>query len=144
MADNNAYYAYIGTNSVRGSQGIYSVRIDAVTLEPEIIQTVPAYNSGSLAMCADGGFLYAAVEGMTFEGYASGGIIAYKAAEDGMLEKLNEQRTFGQRTCCVAADASGQNAYACNFYEGTMAAFHVEENGAVCPARFVVYPPEET
>ena len=61
-----SYYAFIGTNSVRGSRGIYTLRIDAETGIAKIMSTAPAYNTGCLALSQDGGILYAAAEGMTF------------------------------------------------------------------------------
>lgn len=72
-----SYYAFIGTNSVRGSRGIYTLRIDAETGIAKIMSTAPAYNTGCLALSQDGGNLYAAAEGMTFDGYADGGVMAF-------------------------------------------------------------------
>lgn len=137
------YHAYIGTNSIRGSQGIYSVRVDADTLNAQIISTSPIYNSGSLTLSSNGQLLYSAVEGMTFEGYADGGAVAYHIQKTGELERINGQRTFGQRTCCIAVDSAARHVYACNFYHGTWTAFDVDQNGALLPARYVVNPPED-
>ncbi|MCI9297152.1 MAG: lactonase family protein [Lachnospiraceae bacterium] len=141
---NSYYQAYIGTNSVRGSRGIYCVRIDAETFEPELIAAEQAYNSGSVALDQKGKFLYAASEGMTFEGYADGGVSAYEIGMDGTLKKLGGQRTYGQRTCCVAVDEKGENVYACNFYKGTFSAFPVADKGGLYPAKYVIKPPAET
>ena len=99
-----SYYAFIGTNSVRGSRGIYTLRIDAETGIAMIMSTAPAYNTGCLALSQDGGNLYAAAEGMTFDGYADGGVMAFRVNQDGSLHRLNGQRSYGQRTCCVAVD----------------------------------------
>lgn len=137
------YYAYIGTNSVRGSRGIYTLRIDGDTGAAEVISTAPAYNTGGLALSRDERNLYAVAEGMTFQGYADGGVTAYRIREDGSLARLNGQRSHGQRTCCVAVDEAKKNAYACNFYEGTWSAFGLEDDGALQPARLVVAPPED-
>lgn len=136
------YYGYIGTNSVRGSQGIYSVRIDALTLEPEIVSTSPIFNSGSLALSEDDRFLYAAVEGMTFEGFADGGVVGYKTGSDGALTKINGQRSHGQRTCCVAVNDWAGQVYACNFYRGSMTVFERSGDGRLQPAKMVIDPPD--
>ena len=137
-----SYYAFIGTNSVRGSRGIYTLRIDAETGIAKIMSTAPAYNTGCLALSQDGGNLYAAAEGMTFDGYADGGVMAFRVNQDGSLHRLNGQRSYGQRTCCVAVDREKKNVYACNFYKGTWSAYALQENGALSPARLVVAPPE--
>ena len=77
------YQAYIGTNSVRGSQGIYSIRIDADSFEAEIIAATQAYNTGGVALDRTERFLYAINEGMTFDGYADGGVSAYRIERNG-------------------------------------------------------------
>lgn len=140
----DCYYAFIGTNSVRDSRGIYTLRIDAATGATEVVSTAWAYNAGGLALSRDGKHLYAASEGMTFEGWADGGVSAYQVGPGGRLTRLNGQRSHGQRTCCVAVDGDGKNAYACNFYEGTWSAFPLTEQGALEPARLTVAPPEDS
>ena len=62
------YIAFIGTNSVRGSQGIYTVQIDGDSLQAKVISTQEAYNTGALALSHSKKYLYAASEGMTFGG----------------------------------------------------------------------------
>lgn len=136
------YHAYIGTNSVRGSRGIYSVRINGETLEAKITSTAQCYNSGSLALIRDGSRLYAAVEGMTFEGAADGGIVAFRVSADGTLKRINGQRSHGQRSCCAAVNASSDMAAVCNFYRGTCSLYPLDADGALHPASQVLYPPE--
>lgn len=130
------YYAYIGTNSVRGSRGIYTVAVDAETLQPTIASAHPAYNSGSLALSADERCLYAITEGMTFRGLADGGVVGYAAGRGGAMTELGGERTHGQRPCCVAVDK--HNVYACSFFHGTMSILPLAENGRPLPARLVV------
>ena len=138
------YQAYIGTNSVRGSKGIYTVHVDTDTLEAEIVSTTPIYNSGSVALSRDESLLYAAVEGMTFNGYADGGVVAYRTSRKGVLTKINGQRAHGQRTCCVAVDDVKKNVYACNFYRGSLSVFDMAADGGIFPARLVINPPENS
>jgi len=144
MTFKSFYQVYIGTNSVRGSKGIYTVHVDADTLEPEIVATTQNYNTGSLALSADDGWLYAAVEGMTFDGYADGGVRSYRTHENGNLEVLNGQKANGQRTCCVAVDDLSKYAYACNFYRGSFSVYDLEADGRLKPARLVIEPPANT
>ena len=56
------YIALIGTNSVRNSQGIYTVHLERGTLKASVVSTQSAYNTGALALSADGRRLYAASE----------------------------------------------------------------------------------
>lgn len=140
MSDSR-YFAFVGTNSVRGSQGIYSVRIDGDTLQPELACTHQVYNTGALER--HGSRLYAASEGMTFKGLADGGVYAYSWDENGMLTEIGAQPSHGQRTCAVCVDEAGTTAYGANFYQGTFAAWPLDENGAPGPARMVIAPPEE-
>ena len=145
---NSFYQVYIGTNSVRGSQGIYTVHVDGETLVPEIVSTTPFYNSGALALSGDDHFLYAAVEGMTFDGLADGGVVGYQTGignpseANTVLRKINGRRAYGQRTCCVAVAPSTKSVCACNFYDGTLSVFDVDAKGYMSPARLVIKPPD--
>lgn len=137
------YLAYIGTNSTRGSLGIYTLSVDAGTLQPAILSTCQAYNSGSLALSADDRCLYAVAEGMTFRGLADGGVTGYATSEDGRLRELGGARTHGQRPCCVAVDQTRHHLYACSFFGGTLSMFPLADDGAPLPARIVVPPPTD-
>ncbi len=136
------YYAFIGTNSVRGSRGIYTIAIDAGTGRAEVVSTVQAYNTGGSALGMDEKNLYAAAEGMTYDGLASGGVTAYRVEPDGSLKKLNGRNTFGQRTCCVAVDDRKSFVYTSDFYVGTWSAYPLEADGSLGPASVTVAPPE--
>lgn len=140
---NKSYYrAFIGTNSVRGSRGIYTLEIDGQTGAAEVVSTTQAYNSGCVALSRDEKYLYAASEGMTFHGLASGGVTAYHIEKNGTLTELNGQPSHGQRTCCTAVERAGKNVYGCDFYVGTWSAYPVDEDGSLQPARLTVAPPE--
>lgn len=138
------YHAFIGTNSVRGSRGIYTIEIDAETGDARVIAATQAYNSGGVALSRDEKNLYAASEGMTFDGYASGGVTAYRIEADGSLTRLNGQRSYGQRTCCTAVDRAKRNVYGCDFYVGTWSAYPVNEDGSLQPPRLTVAPPPDS
>lgn len=141
MDHQSKYYAWIGTNSVRGSQGIYTIEIDANSGVSKVVSTTQVYNTGRLALSADQHNLYAASEGMTFDGFASGGVTAYQIAPDGSLERLNGQRSSGQRTCCVAVDQAKRYAYGCDFYVGTWNAWPLNQDGSLQPASLSIAPP---
>lgn len=140
----NCYRAFIGTNSVRGSRGIYTIEIDGDTGSAEIVSTTQAYNTGCVALSRDEKNLYAASEGMTFDGHASGGVTAYRVEKNGELTKLSGQRSYGQRTCCVAVDSAKEHVYGCDFYVGTWSSYPVDESGSLQPARLTVSPPGDS
>lgn len=134
------YFAFVGTNSVRGSLGIYSIYINGETLEPSIVNTHQVYNTGALELSDN--CLYAASEGMTFKGLADGGIYAYNFDKNGLLTEIGAQRSYGQRTCAISIDTGRKNAYGANFYKGTFAKWPLDSNGAPKEASYVIAPPD--
>lgn len=122
------YYAYIGTNSVRGSRGIYCLKVNAETLGLEITDTCDFYNAGGLALSRDERALYAACEGMTFHGYADGGIAGF-AVGDGSVAETGWALGKGQRTCCVSVSPDGTAAAAASFMNGMLTLYHVDGDG---------------
>lgn len=136
------YIAFVGTNSVRGSQGIYSVAIDCETLVPTLAATHQVYNTGTLAISKKRPLLYAGSEGMTFQGVADGGVYGYSFDETGRLTQLGAARSYGQRTCSVALAEDESAVYGANFYRGTWAKWPLDAQGAPQSASLVVEPPE--
>ena len=114
------YTAWIGTNTMRNSLGIYTVSINGDTLRGEIKHTEKAYNTGALALSKDGKRLFAASEGMSFMGYGSGGVMSYRIDGGGKLVYLNGTPVWGQRPCCLALDESRNTLYSANFYGGSI------------------------
>lgn len=123
------YDIFIGTNSVRNSEGIYIFRLDKKSGRLEKQGTTPAYNTGSLAISKNGNRLYAVSEGMTFLGKASGGVMAYDIGENAALTLLSQKPTMGQRPCCLNLDDEAGALYASNFFGGSMAVFRVTDDG---------------
>ncbi len=122
------YYAYIGTNSVRGSRGIYCLKINAETLRTEITDTCDFYNAGGIDLSRDEKALYAACEGMTFHGYADGGIARFTVG-DGCLAETGWALGKGQRTCCVSVSPDDKTAAAASFMNGMLTLYRVSSDG---------------
>ncbi|MBO5999826.1 MAG: beta-propeller fold lactonase family protein [Lachnospiraceae bacterium] len=129
------YTVFIGTNSVRGSKGIYSLQmgIDGI---PAVVSAAPAYNSGYLA--PGGGRLFAVSEGMTFRGRATGGVTAYDIGENGTLTETGWQYTDGQRPCCLCAKGDGSEVIVSNFFGGLLHVYPVGPDGSVKEARLTI------
>ncbi len=126
------YQVFIGTNSVRGSRGIYTLSLTGAG-DAAVTHTTPAYNTGYVSL--GGGRLFAVSEGMTFQGQASGGVMAYDIAPDGALTLTGTAVAGGQRPCCLSAHPDGSEVYVSNFYGGLMQAFPVAPDGALLPPR---------
>lgn len=135
------YTAWIGTNTMRNSLGIYTVSINGDTLRGEIKHTEKAYNTGALALSKDGKRLYAASEGMSFMGYGSGGVMSYRIEEGGKLVYLNGTPVWGQRPCCLALDESRNTLYSANFYGGSISMVPLCDDG-VGPVRKIITAPK--
>ena len=129
------YDVFVGTNSVRGSRGIYSLRLSNGRLSQRF--THPAYNAGYLAL--RGNDLFAVSEGMTFDGLASGGLVRYAVRPDGRLHETAHIVTGGQRPCCVCADE--HDAFVANFYGGLCSAFPYDDTGRLEPPRMTIDEP---
>lgn len=138
----NGYTAIIGTNTMRDSLGIYTVAIDGETLQGEIKYTERAYNTGALALSSDGKSLYAASEGMSFMGYASGGVMAYTVEDDGKLTYRNGVPVWGQRPCCLDLDEGRNMLYSANFFGGNISMIPLKEDGGVDAVKQIITAPK--
>ena len=125
------YTAFVGTNSTRNSKGLYTITIDFETLIPTISSTTSSYNSGALKISSDNKYLYVTQEGMTFAGFANGGVVAYKINEDFSLSLLNGLPSKGQRPCSICVDRDNKNLYVVNFFGGSLAHFSINKDGSL-------------
>lgn len=135
------YLAFVGTNAVKNSKGIYSVVIDGETFRSELVSTQWAYNAGGMAISQERDILYAVTEGNTFHGYADGGVTGFRFDNSGKLYELGWARSHGQRTCCVSVDAAERNAYGANFISGTWVKWPLADDGAPLEAAYAIPSP---
>lgn len=140
------YLAYLGTNSVRGSQGIYTISLDTDTGILNKLGSVPAQDSGYLALSPDGKTLYTTIESMILDGKPQGGVSAYRIGEDGLPVYINHQGAEGQLICHVSCGDGV--VYASSYLNGTVSIFPVAEDGSLLPCQKVIrhtgkdgYPP---
>ena len=68
-------YVYVGTNSIRGSQGIYTLSLDTGSGKMDVLSTTEAQDSAYLCVNRDGSRLYAVMESLEYEG-KKGGVVA--------------------------------------------------------------------
>lgn len=126
------YLAYAGTNSTRGSRGIYALKLDGETGSLSVLDAAPAQDSGYLAASADGKYLYAAVESMIFDGQATGGAAAYRLDERGVPRLLNRRPAAGQLTCHISTD--GRYVFASSYLKGCVTVYPIAPDGSLEPA----------
>ena len=73
--------AFVGTNSLRGSKGIYTVAVDEKTADMEIVSSLAAENSAYLCLDENHEHLYATIESDSYHGINGGGVAAYQIGE---------------------------------------------------------------
>lgn len=130
------YYAYLGTNSVRGSKGIYTMTLDTDTGQLAQVAATEALNAGYICLSPQGTTLYAAVESMIFNGKAAGGAAAYRIGPDGVPVLLNRQYAAGQLICHISCDR--RRVYASSYLDGTVTVFPRNEDGSLGEAEAVI------
>lgn len=117
---------YVGTYSVRGSEGIYVLEFDRRAGTLRQVSTAGGAKSPSfLAFHPLGGYLYAVNEG------AEGGAVSAFAIDrqTGKLTLLNQQPSVGRGPCHVSLDATGRAAFVSNYGEGTFTVLPVLKDG---------------
>ncbi|UFH55598.1 lactonase family protein [Spirosoma sp. KNUC1025] len=123
---------YVGTYSVRGSEGIYVFEFDRKAGAMQQIQSVSnGKNPSFLAIHPSGNYLYSVNEGPDKLGGASAYAID-KAT--GKLQFLNSQSTLGGGPCHVSIDKTGRTAFVSNYGGGSLAVFPISSNGQLSAA----------
>jgi 6-phosphogluconolactonase len=124
---------YVGTFSVRGSQGIYAFSFDRVkrTLKP--LQSVPSLESPSyLALHPSGKFLYSVNRGKADVSDNGGSVTAYGIdPKSGKLSGLNNRPSYGDGPCHISIDKTGQYAFVSNYNEGNLVVLPLFDDGLI-------------
>lgn len=130
------HYAYLGTNSVRGSQGIYTMVLDHETGTLSPVAATAALNAGYLCLSPDGKTLYSAIESMFLDGKATGGVAAYAIGSNGVPSLLNRQYAAGQLICHVSCDT--KRLYASSYLNGSVSVFQLNKDGSIGDLQAVI------
>ena len=120
---------YVGTYSVRGSEGIYVFEFDrkAGTMQP-IQATSNGKSPSFLAIHPSGNYLYAVNEGAD----KTGGVSAYAIDKaTGKLTFLNGQSSLGGGPCHISIDQTGQTAFVSNYGGGSLAVLPIKADGTL-------------
>ncbi|WP_197933087.1 lactonase family protein [Spirosoma aureum] len=123
---------YVGTYSVRGSEGVYVFEFDraAGTMQP--LQSVSNAKSPSfLAIHPSGKYLYSVNEGAD----KLGGVSAYAIDKaTGKLQFLNGQSSLGGGPCHISIDQTGKTAFVSNYGGGSLAVLPINADGTLSAA----------
>lgn len=124
---------FVGTYSVRGSEGIYVFEFDRKAVSFKLLQTISGPKSPNfLAIHPSGKFLYSSNSGGLDSNPKSGSISAY--AIDGQsrkLQALNSKSSFGAGPCHIAIDQAGKFAYVSQYNEGTLGVHSILPDGSL-------------
>lgn len=135
------HIAYIGTDSVRHSRGIYTVSVDSETGKSKILSAAQCRDSGYITLSPDGKYVYATVECMLYRGKARAAVAAYRVNPDYSLTYLNEQPASGQLAAHIEIAPDGRTLYVSGYLTGNITVFPVREDGTVAPYSHVLQDP---
>ncbi|MBC3784392.1 lactonase family protein [Spirosoma utsteinense] len=122
---------YVGTYSVRGSEGIYVYEFDRMTGAMNPLQSVSNAKSPSfLALHPSTKYLYSVNEAAETGPSKAGAVSAYRVdGTTGKLTFLNSQSTLGNGPCYVSIDQTGKTAFVANYGGGSMAVLPINLDG---------------
>lgn len=129
QAQSNKEIMYVGTYSVRSSDGIYVFEFDRKTGSMTPVQSVSNAKSPSfLALHPSGKYLYSVNEGAD----KRGGVSAYAVdIATGKLQFLNGQSSLGAGPCHISIDQTGKTAFVSNYGGGSLAVLPIKPDGAL-------------
>lgn len=132
QAQSNKEIMYIGTYSLRGSEGIYVFEFDRSKGTMQQLQAVSNAKSPSfLALHPSGNYLYSVNEGAD----KSGGVSAYAVDKaTGKLQYLNGQSSLGSGPCHISIDQTGKTAFVSNYGGGSLAVLPINADGKLSAA----------
>ena len=125
------YLMYVGTYTVRDSQGVYAYRYDSVSglIEP-LGLAAKTSNPAFLAVHPNRRFLYVTNEEHDYQGQSSGIVSAFSIdAKTGKLTLLNQLASRGADPCHISVDHTGKFVLVANYTGGNLAVFPVLEDG---------------
>ncbi|HMG92416.1 MAG TPA: beta-propeller fold lactonase family protein, partial [Chryseolinea sp.] len=122
---------YVGTFSVRGSQGIYAFSFDRAKRTLKLLQTVPSLESPSyLTVHPSGKFLYSVNRGRADVADNGGSVSAYGIdAQSGKLSGIGHRSSYGDDPCHIVIDKTGKYAFISNYNRGNLVVLQLFDDG---------------
>jgi 6-phosphogluconolactonase len=127
----NDQFAFIGTYTRLGSEGIYTLRLNGETGElTQVSVATGLENPSFVALDPSGDHLYAVSETSAFNG--SGGITAFSVNRaTGELTQINQQSTGGPGPCHLMVDSTDSMVIVTNYSGGSVSAHPIAADGSV-------------
>lgn len=124
---------YVGTFSVRGSEGIYVYEFDRVAEKFDLIQTVSTPDSPSfITVDPSGKFLFSANRGGLPGKPNAGSVSAFRIEpSSGKLTLINHQSSYGSGPCHISTDHTGRLAFVSHYVEGNLVVFPIASDGSL-------------
>ena len=128
---NREFFAYFGTYTGKGSQGIYLSRFDATTGKlsaPELAAEIA--NPNFLTLTPNKKFLLAAADNLGATSPSNSGVASFAInPTNGALTLVNSQSCGWRGVCHVSTDASGHYALAASYNSGAIATLSLGADG---------------
>jgi 6-phosphogluconolactonase len=127
----NDLFAFVGTYTSMGSEGVYTLRLNGETGElTQVSVATELENPSWVGLDPSNEHLYAVSETESSDG--SGAITAYSVnASTGVLTKINEQSTGGPGPCHLMVDSTDSVVIVTNYGGGSVAALPINDDGSV-------------
>ena len=124
---------YVGTFSVRGSQGIYAYTFDRAKQRLTPLQTVPSLESPTfLAIHPTKKYLYSVNRGKANIADQGGSVSAYGIdGATGRLSGLNHKSSYGEGPCYVSIDKTGKYLAIAHYNEGNLTILSLFKDGQI-------------
>jgi 6-phosphogluconolactonase len=124
---------YVGTYAEPDQEGIWLYSLNTETGELDKVLGVKAgENPSYLALDQERRYLYAVNETGNYQGENSGSVSAFAIDQQtGDLKLLNKLPSYGGAPCHISLDEPGKTVMVANYTGGNVAAFPVQEDGAL-------------
>ncbi len=135
------YHAFLGTNSLRGSEGIYHIAIRKSDLSIHCLHTCQALNGDYVWIAPDGRTLYCIYEVIYYNGQPSAAAAAYRIGEEGELSLLNVRNVHGQMACFCSTDRDGRFLLTSSYMSGSVTVTPIRADGSLGEEQQVIQQP---
>ena len=127
----NDQFAFVGTYTRLGSEGVYTLRLNGETGELTQVSVAGGLENPSfVALDPSGDHLYAVSETNAFNG--SGGITAFNVNKStGELTQINQQSTGGPGPCHLMVDSTDSMVIVTNYSGGSVSSHPINADGSV-------------
>jgi 6-phosphogluconolactonase len=124
---------YVGTNSVRGSKGIYAFTFNRAKQTLTLLQEVPSLESPTfIAIHPTKKFLYSVNRGKADIADQGGSVSSYGIdPTTGRLSGINNKSSYGEGPCHVVVDRTGENVFISHYGDGNLTVLSLFEDGQI-------------